>query len=223
VATTHGKMLKSKKHVFWEALIITIVIFLAGTFLGMLIETNNSNKISSLYLQSEISLTDAVANLRLTEDFNFDCDAIRRGNIILADQVYEEAKLLEQYEEAGKLTDNIKFLHKKYDLLRTLLWISNQGSLERCDNYDLIIYLYEYETEDIAKKATQNVWSKVIFDVKIQNDNILLLPIAVDQNLTSLDLLFNEYNITQFPALIINNDKVLYDLGDTASVELLLN
>ena len=216
-------MLKSKKHVFWEALIITIAIFLIGLFLGMLIETSNSSKVSNLYLQSEISLTDAMATSRLTEEFDFDCDAIKQSNINFADRIYQEARLLEQYEESGKITDNLKLLHKKYDLLRTLLWTSNQNSLERCNNYNLLVYLYEYESEDITKKATQNVWSKIILDVKNQNEDILLLPIAADQNLTSLDLLINEHSVSRFPALIINNNQVLYTLENTASVEQFLS
>ncbi len=216
-------MLKSKKHVFWEALVITIVIFLIGLFLGMLIETTNSSKIANLYLQSEISLTDAMAASRLTEEFDFDCNAIKESNINFADRVYIEAKLLEEYEDSGKLTENMISLHKKYDLLRTLLWTSNQNSLERCNNYNLIVYLYKYESENITKKATQNVWSKIIMDVKNQNKDILLLPIATDQNLTSLDLLINEQGITQFPALIINNNQILYDLQNTASIEQFLN
>lgn len=216
-------MLKSKKHVFWEALVITVAIFLMGLFLGMLIETNNSSKISNLYLQSEISLTDAMAASRLTEEFDFDCDAIKQSNIDFADRVYQEAKLLEQYEESGKLTDTLLLFHKNYDLLRTLLWTSNQKSLERCDNYDLFVYLYEYQSENITKKATQNVWSKIILDVKAENENILLIPIATDQNLTSLDLLINEHGITQFPALVINNNQVIYDLQNVESIEKFLN
>ena len=199
------------------------MIFLAGLFLGMLIETKNSSKISNLYMQSEISLTDATASLRLAEDFDFDCETIRQSNIEFADRIYEEARLLEKYEESGKLTDNIKSLHKKYDLLRTLLWIGNQKSLERCSNYNLIVYLYEYDTEDIIKEATQNVWSKIILDAKIQNENTLLIPIAADQNLTSLNLLIDEHNVTQLPALIINNDKVLYELEGTNSITFLLD
>ncbi len=216
-------MLKSKKHVFWEALTITVAIFLIGLFLGMLIETSNSSKISNLYLQSEISLTDAMATSRLTEEFEFDCDAIKQSNINFADRIYQEARLLEKYEESGRLTDNLILLHKKYDLLRTILWTSNQNSLERCNNYNLVVYLYEYESEDVTKKATQNVWSKIILDVKNQNDDILLLPIAADQNLTSLDLLINEHGITQFPSLVINNNQVLYTLENTASIEQFLN
>lgn len=189
----------------------------------MLIETSNSSKISNLYLQSEISLADAMAASRLTEEFEFDCDAIKQSNINFADRVYEEARLLEEYEDSGKLTDNMVLLHKKYDLLRTLLWTSNQNSLERCNNYNLIVYLYKYESENVTKKATQNVWSKIILDVKNQNEDILLLPIAADQNLTSLDLLINDHNITQFPALVINNNHILYGLENVASIEQFLD
>jgi len=216
-------MLKSKKHVFWEALIITIVIFLAGIFLGMLIETGNSNKINNLYLQSEISLTDAMAGLKLTEVSDLDCEALKTNNINFANQVYEEAKLLEKYETSGKLTEGMKLLHKKYDLLRTILWINNEESLTRCDNYNLIVYLYEYETEQLNKKATQKVWSKILLDTKQERDDILLIPIAADQNLTSLNILIDKYKIKQFPSIIINNNQTIYTLTNINQIQPLLN
>ncbi|MCK4996777.1 hypothetical protein KAS08_00600 [Candidatus Pacearchaeota archaeon] len=217
-------MLKSKKHVFWEAAVITVVIFLAGLLFGMLVETSNSSKVSQLYIKSEISLTDAMATATLTEGFDFDCKIIKKSNIDFANRVYEEAITLEEYEDAGLLTENLMFLHKKYDLLRTLIWTSNQNSFDRCDNYDLLIYLYEVETEDTVKQATQNVWSKILYDVKINHkDDILLLPIAADQNLTSLDLLISQYDVKEFPALIINNDNVLYEIDSVSGVESLLN
>jgi len=216
-------MLKSKKHVFWEALIITIVVFLAGLFLGMLIETSNSNKISNLFLQSEISLSDATATSRLIESENLDCELVKESNIKVANRIYEEAKLLELYEDSGKLTDSMKLLHKKYDLLRALLWVSNQKSLDRCENYNLIVYLYDYNTEDTGKKAVQNVWSKILLNIKTQGYDILLLPIAANQNLTTIEYLMGEYEIKQLPALVVNNDQILYKLEDANPVIKLLN
>jgi len=216
-------MLKSKKNIFWEALLVTIVVFLMGLFLGMLIETDNSNKISGLYLRSEISLTDGATLLRLSEDLNLSCEDLKRSNIDLANRIYREAKMLENYDSSEKLTGNIKLLHKKYDLLRTLLWMSNQESLKRCDNYDLIVYLYEYESKDAVKKATQNVWSKILLDATGGGNNVLLLPIAADQNLTSLNLLMESRGVTRLPAVIVNNEKVLYDLKNVSEIESLLH
>ncbi len=216
-------VLKSRKHVFWEALVITIVIFLAGLFLGMLVETSNSSKISNLYLASEISLSDAAATSRLIENKDLDCEAIKESNIKVANRIYEEAKLLELYEDSGKLTDSMKLLHKKYDLLRALLWTSNQKSLSKCENYNLIVYLYEYGTEDTNKKAVQNVWSKILLDVRAQTQDILLLPMAGNQNLTTVEYLVEEYGVDQLPAIVINNDKVLYKLESADSLMQLLN
>jgi formylglycine-generating enzyme required for sulfatase activity len=95
----------------------------------MLIETSNSVEISNLFTKSEISLTDAIATSELTEDLNIDCEYIKQSNIDFANRIYEEAKVLEGYEESGKLTDSMELLHKKYDLLRTLVWTNNQESL----------------------------------------------------------------------------------------------
>jgi hypothetical protein len=216
-------MLKSKKHVFWEALIVTIVIFLAGLFLGMLVESNNSNKIANLYLQSEISLNDASAAFNIMENTKINCEAIKEENIKMADRVYEEAKLLELYENSGKITDSMKLLHKKYDLLRAILWESNKEPLDRCGNYNLIVYLYEYETEDTNRKVVQKVWSKILLDAKRKNPDILLLPIAGNQNLTTIEYLIEEYQIKQLPALVINNEKVLYEIFDSETVLEVLN
>lgn len=216
-------MLKSKKHVFWEALLVTIVIFLAGLFMGMLVETGNSNKMYDLYLQSEISLGDATATSRLIETRDLDCETIRESNIKIANRIYEEAKLLELYENSGKLTESMKLLHKKYDLLRGLLWTSNQKSLERCNNYNLIVYLYEYEAEETSKKVTQRVWSKILQTLRTQSYNFLLLPIAGNQNLTTIDYLMEEYNVEQLPAIVINNEHVLYELDSAKPILDLLN
>lgn len=208
-------VLKSKKHVFWEALLVTIVIFLAGLFLGMIIEESNSSKISNLYIQSEISLTDAMASLSIMQEGSVNCETAKQANIKLADKVYEEALLLEQYEASGKLTNSMKLLHKKYDLLRTLLWESSSKSLDSCQNYDLVIYLYDYETENLEIKAEQNVWSKILLNIKNERQNMLLIPIALNEDITSTNLLVQKYNITQTPAIIINNQQIIYEL-DTA-------
>ncbi len=216
-------MLKSNKHIFWEALIITIVIFLMGLFLGMMIEAGHSNEINNFYLASEANLIDGMALSQISGGSHISCETIKQKNIDFANKVYEEAKLLEKYESSQKLTENLKIIHKKYDLLRTLAWISNSNSLEQCQNYDLVIYLYEYNSENITKKAIQNVWSKILLDVKEENEDMILIPIASDQDITSLEVLMEKYGVSSFPALVINNQEVIYSLEGSDQIKSLLN
>jgi len=216
-------MLKSTKHVFWEALIITIAVFLIGLYFGILLETKNSDKISHFYIKSEINLVDGLALAQNMDDFNLSCNSVFENNRALADRVYEEAKLLEVYEESGKLTEGMKQLHVKYDLLRTLIWIGSSKELGKCKDYNLVVYLYAYETDDLAVMANQNVWSKILGDLKKERSDVLLVPIAADQELSSLIAMKERYKIERLPAIVINNKEIIYEVESVDSLKPYLN
>ncbi|MFA5061441.1 MAG: hypothetical protein WC494_03960 [Candidatus Pacearchaeota archaeon] len=207
-------MLRSKKNVFWEALLITILIFLAGFLFGVYIEGRNFDTISDYSTNSEINLLDGMILVQMSEELDLGCDFLKEENIEFADRIYEEAKLLEKYEEAGKITESMRILHRKYSLLRTFAWKSNSNVIDKCDNYDLLVYLYEYEPDSLDVRATQAVWSNKLTDIKKDNPNMVLLPIAVNQGLSSLDILLEEYGVESFPAVVVNNKDILYNLDN---------
>lgn len=207
-------MFKSKKHVFWEALLVTVLIFLMGFLFGVYIEGRNFNKISDYATNSEINLLDGMILVQMSEDLNVSCNLLKRENIKFADRIYEEARLLEKYEESGKITESMKIMHRKYSLLRTLAWKSNSNVIDKCNNYDLVVYLYEYDPESLDIRATQMVWSNKLLDVKKENSDMILLPIAINQNISSLNIMLEEYKIDSFPAIIVNNKDILYSLDD---------
>jgi len=207
-------MLRSKKRVFWEALIVTVFIFLIGFLFGIYMERGNYNRISDYSTISEINLLDGMILIQLSENRETNCEFLKKENINFANRIYEEARLLEKYEESGKITESMKILHRKYNMLRTLSWVSNSNALEMCGNYDLVVYLYEYESEDLNVKATQSVWSRKLSDIKKKNEDMVLLPIAVNQELSSLNILLEKYTIEGLPAVIVNNNEVLYNVDN---------
>jgi len=202
-------MKKNTKGVFWQAFILTIIVFVVGIFLGIAYEGSRLDKINDYYVLSEIFLMDSLALSKLTDVIDtrlVGCGVLIDANIEFADKIYEEAYILEKYEESGKLSDALKILHRKYDLLRTLLWINLMDIPDECkENVSIIVYLYEYETEDLIKKATNSVWSKILFDLKQEMGNkIILIPVAVDTDLTSLNFLISRYDISEYPVVIID-------------------
>lgn len=208
-------MLGNPKNVFWEALLLTIIVFIFGMLLGVVFESRKVDKINEYYLKSEIFLMDVLALNNMIDLENNSCDELILHNINLADRIYEEAYLLEKYEDAKKISDTIRFTHQKYDIARTFLWINNMKVIEKCEkNFHSVVYLYEYETKDLAKKATQKIWSKILFDLKQEKGNeIILIPIAVDSNLASLDSLIEEFNLSNFPVVIIDDEHVIEELS----------
>ena len=206
------------KSYFWQALVLTVIVFIIGIFLGIAYEGNRLEQINEYYVLSEISLMDALALSRLTDiDLNkgiMNCEILIEANTNFADKIYSEALLLEKYEESGKLTEALQLAHTKYDLLRTILWLNVINIPEQCKrNVSVVVYLYEYDSDDLTKKAINRVWSRILYDLKRDVGNrIILIPIAVDSDLTSLNSLTSRFNITSYPALIIDNEKVFSEI-----------
>ena len=211
------KMLQNRKRVFWEALLLTLIIFILGMLIGASFERGKLDEIEHYYTKSEILFMDLFAlNDRINSGES--CDVLIDSNIQLADNIYEEAFVLEKYEDAGKITEGLKLAHKKYDMLRTFLWMNTMDISKKCKGkFSTFVYLYEYDTDDLAVKATQDVWARILFDLKQEKGNeIVLIPIAVNSDLVSLDNLLKNFEISRYPVVIINEE---YVIDEVSSVE----
>ncbi len=207
-------MFGNTKNAIWEAFLLTVVIFIFGLLVGAAYEMSNFDKMNEYYTTSENSLMDILALNNLIDSENSTCNVLITSNLDFADRIYKEAKILENYESSGKISENMKLIHTKYDILRTFLWISNNKVFEKCPKeFSSVVYLYEYNSQDLAQKATQNVWSKILFDLKQEKgEKIILIPIAVDTNIISLETLIKKFNISNYPVVIINNKKIITKL-----------
>ncbi len=213
-------MFENKKHVFWQALFVTVLLFLMGFVLGVYVEQLRSDTLSISFYQSEVSLYDSLALGKITSDSTASCDDLKKISINFADKIYNEAKELERYDDKNKLTDSIKTIHKKYDLLRTLLWMNVIDIEKKCGAINNVVYLYQYNTDDIGIKSQQVVWGRLLSDLKAkESDKLILIPIAVDQNIESVNYLTNKYGIKNYPAVLINEKNILYQPKTVEEIE----
>jgi len=213
-----------KKWVFLEALFLTIVIFIIGLYAGINFETNRMNQVNSYYLDSEVSLVDTLALNELRNSGAVSCGTLVEANKELLNKVYAEASTLDRYDDSNTITDNLENFHRKYDVLRTYLWINLMDLEERCGSeFSTIVYIYDYDEGDLTKKAEQKVWSKLLLEIKNENENVILIPIAYDQKLTALETILEPYNLTSLPLAIINEENVFYEIPRKGDIENYLN
>lgn len=212
-----GKMVQSQKSVFWHALIVTVVIFGLGIFSGILLENSRVDKVGEFYQNSEIQLLDLkLVNSIYSQGF-FDCDAAKQENIKFADQIYEEAKLLDNYESASRLNpESLGLFHKKYDILRAMLFVNSLEIKETCNSsYDTIVYFYDYSSPELEVKSRQEVFSNLLFELKERRgSNLLLISMAGDNQVNSIKVLMNNYNISEseLPVVLINEKIKLTEI-----------
>jgi len=113
----------NSKQAFWQALVFTILIFVLGIFLGFFLENSRSDTLQLRLLNSEVNLLDEQLRNRVTDDLNVECELAVESTFNFADKIYSEAVNLEKYDSASTLGDDLKSIHRRYDLLRTLLWL----------------------------------------------------------------------------------------------------
>ncbi len=203
-----------QKSVFWQALLATIIVFNLGIFLGYMMEASRVDKISEMALQSELRLLDLEMQLDLASLGGNICSVISENLAGFADKIFEESKVLDRYEAANKISSAIANEHRKYDALRAFLWVNAIRAKKQCyANFTTIVYLYQYNEPSIETKARQRVFSSVLGDVKQALGNkVILIPLAADNNIETIDILRRVYNVTSYPAVLIDEKKVVTEL-----------
>ena len=219
------KSKKAQKSVFWESLILAIFIFVSGILLGYFLEQNRTSKIIGLYQESELNMLDIKIQDSIFSLSDVNCDNFLKETIVFADKIYGEAQLLDRYEESSKITQGIILQHKKYDLLRTLLWIETIKFKEKCNNdFETIVYFYEYKSDSMDIKSKQDIFSKKLEEVKNKHGNeVILIPIAGNLDISSVSYLMEQNNISTLPAILINEKVKISSIEELSLIDSYLN
>jgi hypothetical protein len=209
------------RNVFWQALIFTVLVFVAGMALGYYLESSRSNSVELNLIGAEIDLLDQQLRSKIVEDYNLSCSLAVPSTFVFADKVYEQAQQLERYDSANKFNrDTLNLLHKRYDLLRTMLWFEAIKTKQNCGSFHTVIYLFEYDPQDVQIRAQQAYYSRLLVDLKEKyGSKILLIPIASNLDLTSIELARQNYGANKIPAIIINEKRVIDEVITAQDLE----
>ena len=202
---------RNNKHAFWQALVVAVIVFGVGILLGFFLESYRSNEIQLNIMAAEINVLDEQLRNKIIENFDVNCELATKSSFSFADKIYLEAEKLERYDEASKFTETLLVLHKRYDLLRALLWTEIVDLKERCnEDFHTVVYFYDYGTENIDISSKQLFYSRLLFDLKSKYpDEVILIPIAIDTGLESVRLLVENYNIDEFPAIVVDEYEII--------------
>jgi hypothetical protein len=213
-------MIKNQKMIFLYALILAFIVFNFGIFMGYILEVSRVDKINTLYLEAEMELLDQRIQKDALELIELDCELLVQENINFADRIFEEALLIQRYEDANRINEEVVFQHKRYDLLRTLFWINSMRIKEKCNSdYHNIVYFYRFNDPPIEQDSKQRFFSNLLIEIKKEYaDKVMLIPIAADNDLPSINLLLEKYGIDEFPVILIDEEIKITNLENKEDV-----
>lgn len=215
------KIMRRHSFIFFEALVLTILLLIAGFLVGMYFESSRTNKIIKDYKNFELEALD----LKLQNYYyqileKESCKAAIEENINFADRLYEKGLIIQKYEDMNQLSKDLVLEKKRYVLLKTELWLNSIILKNRCSEpFHTLVYIYSHK-EDEAKKAEQEAIANILKEIKEKRGNeVILIPIAGDLDLKAIDLQLNIYNINYLPSIIIDEKHVLKGFQNIKEIE----
>lgn len=214
-------MIKNQKYIFLYALILSIIVFNVGIFMGYMLESSRLNQIDAFYLDTEVELFDQITQKEALSMLELNCDNLIEENIQFGDRIYQEAMKIQGYEGANKISKSMVLYHKKFDVLRALFWVNSIKMKQRCGyNSHNVVYFYQYNEPPLEQESKQKVFSNLLAELKEGfGNNILLIPLSGDNNIPSINLLMEEYNITELPTILIDEKVKLTDIQSREDIE----
>lgn len=217
------KIMKKNSFIFFEALVITLMLLIAGFYIGHYLEASRTNKIIQGYKDFEVKALD----LKLQNYFyqileKKSCKDAIEEHINFADKLYEQGLIIQKYEDANQITEDLLLEKKRYVLLKTELWLNSIILKNRCSEpFHTIVYLYTSDAGEV-KKSEQEAIANVLKELKEKRGNdIILLPIAGDMDLNAINLQIKNYDVNYFPSVIIDEKYVLRGFTDIKEIEAL--
>ena len=198
------------KTVFIQTLIISLFIFSTGFYLGDYIESQRADYIQDLSFRAETNRLDL--NTQISMFDKLDCETIRSETIGLADDTYFDAIDLEKMEESEVYSDKLYEIHRKYDLTRTIIWKITDDQKRCFEDYNIIVYLYQYLDPSYESELKQDYFAALTSELRRNNNNTILIPIAYDTDINSLKLIMNILEIEEETQLVINNEHFVSEL-----------
>ncbi len=208
--------------IFWQAAVISIVVFLLGLFVGVMFENQRTEATTSMISDLTFDFSN-IKQMTLYYQQMSDksyCESAIEQNLKFANDNLKKGREIEKYEGANVLIKTLESKKKEYISLKVDFFLNTLILKEKCNTtQDIILYFYSDKTTNKDIIAQQGVQSRILTDLTDKQRNMLILvPLAADLNNSVVEILLNSHNITQMPSLLINNKIVLSGLQTEAKI-----
>lgn len=202
--------------------IITIAIFLLGLMLGLVTEGKRITYVQDLFDRQRAEFSSSQLQYAYVSSLNSQdaCPAMYDVFFNNVKNLDETAHRLETYVKDSKLNDeSFNVLKREYTIEQLRYWLLSKQARELC-NQDVVRVLYFYS--DDAQCADCNNQAFILdYLKKLLGDRLLIFSLdATFEQEPMIGILKTQYNITEYPTLIVEDTLVS---GLSSRDELLTN
>lgn len=208
--------------VYLKPAIITLFIFLIGVMIGIAIDNYRLSSARKSISESEIRWNDArLLNLHLEKLGKDYCNLSLEENLAYNDEIYQYGRKIEKTIDAMRFTPEIEQEWRRYVLLQTQFWFNSIELKEKCEfDYHNVVHISRKKNLTTDEEINNKLQNSILIDLKEKcGRKMMLVPLTADVDLMVIDSIIKRFNITQYPAIIIDEKFVLQGLTTMGELE----
>lgn len=209
-------------NIYTRSLVTTIFIFLIGVMVGISIDNYRMGEIKKGLGESEIIWEDTrLLNMYIGKLGGEECKAAFEENLAYNDRIYRYGREIEEKIEATTFTPEAEQEWRKYVLLQFQFWLNSIELKEKCGfDYANVVYLSRKESIPTDEEMENKLQSAILLDLKEKcGRSMMLIPLTANAELETINMVLRHYDITMFPAVIIDEEHVFQGLTTMADFE----
>lgn len=199
------------RRVYIQAGILSLFVLLIGMMMGIWIDNYRLNTIRNALSEVDINSYDArLLNSYLQIFGNEYCDVALEQNLAYNNKIYEEGKKIENKLAANTFNTEAQQEWRRYTLLQTQFWLNSVELKEMCGfDYHTVVHLFRQKNTTVVEEVNNKVQSSILLDLKdVCGRKMMLIPITVDTDLIVVDAIAKQFDISEYPAVIVDESFV---------------
>ena len=202
--------------------VIAVFIFLIGLMIGIALDNIRLVNVRESISESEIRWNDArLLNLHLTTLGENYCEFSLEENLAYNDEIFEYGSEIEKTIEAARFMPALEQEWRRYVLLQTQFWFNSVELKEKCGfDYYNVVHISRIQNVTNGERVNNKVQSRILLDLKEEcGRKMMLIPLTADVDLIVMDSIIKQYNITEYPTIIIDEEHVFQGLVTKEELE----
>ncbi len=200
---------KVSKAKYFFAFFFTLLVFLSGFLLGLVIEGKRIAYTSTIFQEHTVDLSSSqlqytyLSSLKTNEACPVVYDALEK-NLVTLDRTRAQ---LEKFAADSKISDDeFTVLKRQYALEQLRYWLLASSVKDLCKQ-QFVRILYFYSNDEQCPGCEEQEFILTYLKKKF-GQNLLIFSVDEQLNEPMIQLLEKQYNITSFPGIVVEEKKV---------------
>ena len=194
-----------RKIMLFTAFLLALVIFLGGLYTGFLLDNYRVDNVDNNILDKQLDIEGFIIERDFFQTFSVkDCTLLLDRMHILSADLVELGSTLARYDAKGISHDSsYEILRRKYFLIEMKTYIYSKQVRDICPDSNSNVILFFYNIKNNQESLNQGY---VLDNIVKKYKDILILSFDKDFDDATIESLFDYYNVTVAPTIILNFD-----------------